>query len=76
MVFNMVVPNWKKLNIWNESYMVNFKPISNTLEMDLQKALICQFWSTLICFHPPKNYFLWCAEGKLINGGPRHLCES
>jgi len=37
----MVAPKtiWKKLNFWNESYMVNFKPISNTLEMDFQKGL-------------------------------------
>jgi hypothetical protein len=41
MVFNMVEPktNWKNLNFGNESYMVNFKPISNTLEMDFQKGL-------------------------------------
>jgi hypothetical protein len=35
----MVAP--KKLEnfeIWNESYMVNFKPISNTLKMDFQKG--------------------------------------
>jgi hypothetical protein len=31
--------NWKNLNFWNESYMVNFRPISNTLEMDFQKEL-------------------------------------
>jgi hypothetical protein len=30
--------NWKKLIFWNESYMVNFKPISNTIEMDFQKG--------------------------------------
>jgi len=41
MVFNMVAPKtiWKKLNLWNENYMVNFKLISNTLEMDFQKGL-------------------------------------
>jgi hypothetical protein len=35
----MVAPKtiWKKLNFWNENYMANFKPISNTLEMDFQK---------------------------------------
>jgi len=27
---------WKFLNFWNESYMVNFKPILNTLEMYFQ----------------------------------------
>jgi hypothetical protein len=31
--------SWKFLKFWNESYMVNFKPISNTLEMDFQKGL-------------------------------------
>jgi hypothetical protein len=31
--------NWKNLNFWNESYMVNFKPISNILEMGFQKGL-------------------------------------
>lgn len=31
--------NWKFFNFWNESYMANFKPISNTLEMDFQKRL-------------------------------------
>jgi hypothetical protein len=37
----MVAPKtiWKKLNFWNESYMVNFKSISNTVEMDFQKGL-------------------------------------
>jgi hypothetical protein len=41
MVFNMMVmkTNWKNLNFSNESYMVNFKPILNTLEMDFQKVL-------------------------------------
>jgi hypothetical protein len=41
MVFNMVAPkaNWKKMNFWNESYMVNLKPILNTLKMDFQKGL-------------------------------------
>jgi hypothetical protein len=41
MIFNMVAPktNWEKLNFWNENYMVNFKPISNTLEMNFQKGL-------------------------------------
>jgi hypothetical protein len=29
--------NWKNLNFWKESYVVNFKPISNTLEMDFKK---------------------------------------
>jgi hypothetical protein len=39
-VFNIVSPkkNWKNLNFWSESYMVNFKPISNRLEMDFQKG--------------------------------------
>jgi len=37
----MVAPKiiWKNLNFWNESYMGNFKPILNTLEMDFQKGL-------------------------------------
>jgi hypothetical protein len=41
MVFNMVVPkkHLKILSFWNENYMVNFKPISNTLEMNFQKGL-------------------------------------
>jgi hypothetical protein len=41
MIFNMVAQktNWKKLNFWNENYMVNFKLVSNTLEMDFQKGL-------------------------------------
>jgi len=41
MVFNMVAPKkiWKKLNFRNENYMVNLKPISNTLKMDFQKGL-------------------------------------
>jgi hypothetical protein len=39
--FNMMAPKiiWKNLNFWNENYMVNFKPISNTLKMDFQKGL-------------------------------------
>jgi hypothetical protein len=41
MVFKMVAikENWKILNFWNESYMVNFKLISNTIKMDFQKGL-------------------------------------
>ncbi len=41
MVFHMVATkeNWKKLNFWNESYSVNFKPILNRIEMDFQKGL-------------------------------------
>jgi hypothetical protein len=41
MILNMVAPkqNWKKLNFWNESYMVNFKLILNTLKMNFQKGL-------------------------------------
>jgi hypothetical protein len=37
----MVAANlfWKILNFWNESYMFDFKPILNTLEMDFQKGL-------------------------------------
>jgi hypothetical protein len=30
---------WKFLNFWNEIYMVNFKLISNIIELDFQKGL-------------------------------------
>jgi hypothetical protein len=60
MVFNMVAPNWKKMNFWNESYMVNLKPISNTLEMDFQKALIFGFGHFNMLSPPKKLSLMVC----------------
>jgi hypothetical protein len=64
MVFNMVAPKtiWKKLNFWNESYMINFKPISNTLEMDFVLSILVHFnmFSPRVgCWH-------------LVAGSPNH----
>jgi hypothetical protein len=58
MVFNMVAPKiiWKKLNFWNESYMVNLKPISNTLKMDFNLLVLVHFNMLSALMFGPNNH--------------------